>query len=66
MNLPLRGKIIGMYGTIGKFAEVIGWSSRKVSYIVNEKQEPTGRDIETMASALKVEIPEELRALFFT
>lgn len=65
MNMKLRGKIVEMYGSIAKFAECIGWSARKVSYIVNGKQEPTGKEIEMMASALKVEIPEDLRVLFF-
>lgn len=65
MNLTLRGRIIEMYGTIAKFAEAIGWSARKVSYIVNGKQEPTGHDIEVMACALRVEIPADLHSLFF-
>lgn len=66
MNLTLRGRIIEMYGTIAKFASAIGWSARKVSYILNGKQEPTGQDIEAMAKALDVEIPAEVHALFFS
>lgn len=62
----LRGKIVGMYGTLLKFAEVIGWSSRKVYDIVNGNQEPTASDIETMCDALNVVIPEEMRSLFFS
>lgn len=62
----LRGRIVAMYGTIDAFAKAIGWSQRKVSYIVNGKQEPTGKDIERMADILRVEIPAELRLLFFS
>lgn len=61
----LRGRIITMYGTIEEFAKTMKWSHRKASYIVNGKQEPTGKEIESMALALKVDIPEELRSLFF-
>ena len=61
----LRGRIVAAYGTIANFAEELGWSQRKTSYIVNGKQEPTGKDIEQMAVALHVEIPAELHALFF-
>ena len=61
----LRGKIIGMYGSLLKFSEVLEWSSRKVYDIVNGNQEPTGKDIEAMCAALKVEIPNEVKKLFF-
>jgi len=62
----LRGRIISMYKTLGEFAKAIGWSRRKVSAIVNKRQEATASDIETMASALKVELPSEFRILFLT
>lgn len=65
-NHNLRGRIVTMYGTIGAFAKEIGWSPRKVSYIVNKKQEPTGKEIERMAEALKIEIPDDVRNIFFT
>lgn len=61
----LRGRIITMYGTIDEFAKAMKWSHRKASYIINGKQEPTGKEIESMAAALRVEIPDELRSLFF-
>ena len=60
----LRGKVIGMYGSMLKFAEVLGWSSRKVYDIVNRNQEPTASDIEAMCDALHVDIPEDIRKLF--
>ena len=61
----LRGAIIGKYGSLLKFAEVLGWSSRKVYDIVNGNQEPSGRDIEVICNALQVDIPDEIRKLFF-
>ena len=63
---PLRGRIIAMFGTIGKFAEAIGWSRRKVSDIVNKKQDATASDIVKMADLLQVELPDDFRALFLT
>ena len=64
MGTPLRGRIVTMFGTIGKFAEAIGWSRRKVSDIVNKKQDPTASEIVKMADLLKVEWPEDFRVLF--
>lgn len=61
----LRGKVVALYGSVSRFAEVLGWSKRKTSYIVSGRQEPSGKDIEQMAIALKVEIPDELHSLFF-
>jgi len=63
---PLRGRIVAMFGTIGKFAEAIGWSRRKVSNIVNKKQEATASDIEKMAEILQITLPDEFRILFLT
>lgn len=63
-EMTLRGRIISMYETLGKFAKAIGFSRRKVSDIVNKRQEPTASDIEVMADALKVELPAEFRILF--
>lgn len=62
----LRGRIISMYRSLLKFAHVLGWSSRKTYDIVNGKQEPTAKDIEDMCRALQVEIPDDMRQLFFT
>lgn len=61
----LKGRIIAMYGTIAKFADHIGMSYRKVSYIISGRQEATASDIEKMSSALNIEIPEELHSIFF-
>ena len=63
-NYNLRGKVITIYGTIGKFAKEVNWSRRKASDIINGHQEATASDIETMADALHVELPEDFRLLF--
>ena len=65
-EMNLRGRIISMHHSIKRFAKVIGWSSRKAYDIVNGKQTPTGKDIEAMCEVLNVQIPAEMRALFFT
>ena len=54
-----------MYRSLLNFARAMGWSSRKTYDIVNGKQEATAKDIEDMCKALDVEIPEEMRTLFF-
>ena len=65
-EMTLRGRIISMYRTLGAFAKEMGWSRRKVSSIVNGKQEATASDIEKMAVALNVQLPAEFRILFLT
>lgn len=65
-NSILRGRIVSMYHTVLNFGKALHWSSRKVYSIVNGKQEPTSKDIEAMCNALDVEIPEEMRSLFFS
>ena len=62
----LRGRIISMYHTVLNFGKALNWSSRKTYSIVSGKQEPTSKDIEAMCEALHVEIPEEMRLLFFS
>lgn len=62
----LRGRIIAMYHTVLNFAKVIGWSSRKAYDIVNGKQFPSAIDIDAMCKVLNVEIPEDMRSLFFS
>ena len=65
-NNLLRGRIISMYHTVLNFGKALKWSSRKTYAIVNGKQEPTLRDMEAMCVALDVQIPEEMRSLFFS
>ena len=62
----LRGRIIAMYHSVINFGRYLHWSSRKTYDLVNGKQEPTAKDIEVMCAALNVEIPEEMRGLFFS
>ena len=54
-----------MYKTLLNFSKVINWSSRKTYDIVNGKQEPTAKDIEDMCDVLNVQIPEDMKLLFF-
>ena len=65
MENNLRGRIVQMYHSVKKFSEVIHWSSRKAYDIVNGKQEMTGKDIDEMCYVLDVQIPEDMRLLFF-
>ena len=64
-NDRLRGRIVSMYHSVKKFAEVIHWSTRKAYNIVNGKQEMTGKDIDEMCRVLNVTIPADMRELFF-
>lgn len=66
MENSLRGRIISMYHSLLNFSRAMKWSSRKTYDIVNGKQEPTSKDIEAMCAALNVEIPEDMKALFFS
>lgn len=61
----LRGAIITVYGSIRQFAKVVKWSERKAYAIVNGTQEPTAKDIEVMCNALGIQIPAEMKSLFF-
>lgn len=61
----LRGEIITVFGSVRKFAKAAKWSERKTYAIVCGKQEPTAKDIEKMCDLLNVEIPAEMKALFF-
>lgn len=62
----LRGRIISMHHSVQNFAKAINWSNRKAYDIVNGRQVPTGKDIDEMCAVLNVQVPEEMRLLFFT
>lgn len=62
----LRGRIISMYHSVLNFGKTLNWSSRRTYDIVNGKQDPTAKDIEAMCDALNIQIPDELRSLFFS
>ena len=55
-----------MYKSLLNFSKAINWSSRKTYDIINGRQEPTAKDIEDMCDVLQVEIPCDMRELFFT
>lgn len=61
----LRGRIIAKFHTITNFAKAVGWSNRKAYDVINGRQEMTTSDIETICNALEIEIPSEIRELFF-
>ena len=63
--ITLRGLVISRFGTLTNFAKALGWSERKVSYIISGKQEASASDIEAMAAQLSIDIPEEMRRIFF-
>jgi len=61
----LRGRIIAKFRTIMNFAKAVGWSNRKAYDIINGRQEMTLNDMEVICSALEIEIPSDIRELFF-
>ena len=64
MNVTLRGLVFDKYRTIADFAGAIGWDRNKAARIVNGKQEPSKKDMETLI--LFFDIPQEhLAPIFF-
>ena len=61
----LRGRIIAKYRTIINFAKAVKWSNRKAYDVLNGRQEMTLSDMETICIALEIEIPSNVRELFF-
>ena len=61
----LRGRIIGKFHTIKNFAKAVYWSDRKAYDVINGRQEMTATDIDTICNALGIELPSEIRELFF-
>ena len=61
----LRGRIIAMYHSVLNFSKAINWSSRKAYDIVNGNQTMTSIDIDEMCKVLNVEVPDDMRSLFF-
>ena len=60
----LRGRIIAKFHSVKNFSQAIKWSTRKTYAIVNGKQQPTCRDIETICNLLDIQIPQDFRDLF--
>lgn len=63
--ITLKGAVIVKWGSMAKFAQILGWSQRKTRDIVSGRQIPNAVEIEKMATALEVDLPEDLKALFF-
>lgn len=64
-GITLRGVVVSKYGSMSAFARRLNWSGRKTRSIVSGEQVPNAREIEEMAEALDITIPEELKAIFF-
>ena len=60
-----RGRVIEKFGTVGKFAEAIGWSLRKASYITTGRQTMTVTEAEQCAVVLDVDNIEDFLRIFY-
>lgn len=60
----LRGKIVEKYGTLGAFAEAMGWSERTNSLKINGKNEWKQSEIITATKLLGIK-PNEIDEYFF-
>jgi hypothetical protein len=60
----LRGRIIEKFGTLGAFAEAMGWSERTNSLKVNGKNEWKQSEIITATKLLGIK-PNEIDEYFF-
>lgn len=63
-GITKRGLVVSKYGTIKKFAEAIGWTYRKANDIVNDRQQANATEIDQMAAALGIELPEAFAEIF--
>ena len=60
----LRGKIVEVYGGIGKFAEAYGWSLKTTSFKMNNRIAWTQTDIAKACELLGIE-NNEINEYFF-
>lgn len=60
-----RGRVIAIYGTIGKFAKAMNWSPRKASYITTGRQIMTVAEAEKCAEVLDVENEKDFMRIFY-
>lgn len=63
-QLTKRGLVVSKYGSISKFAKEMGWSYRRANYIINDKQQANATEIDQMARAFGIELPDAFRQLF--
>lgn len=64
LNVTLRGLVFDRFRTVSEFADAIGWDRNKAARIVNGKQEPNKKDMETLISFFGIQ-PEHLASIFF-
>jgi transcriptional regulator with XRE-family HTH domain len=60
-GITFRGLVYSKYKTIADFAQVIGWTRKKATNIVNGLQEPSLDDTDKMAKALDLTLDETAR-----
>lgn len=60
-----RGRVIEVFGTIGSFANAMGWSGRKASYITTGRQNMTAKEVEECAEALHVNNAKDFVRIFY-
>lgn len=53
-NNELKGLIYARFGTMGDFADALGWNRGKLSGFVTGNHEPSIKDIRAMAKLLDV------------
>lgn len=63
-NAVLRGAVMSRFRSYSDFAKALGWSTPKVSRIINGAQNPDVEEMKLMAKVLGVENAEEIVALF--
>ena len=61
----LRGRVIEIYGTVGKFADAMNWSGRKASYITTGRQIMTVKEAEECAEVLCVDNVDDFLRIFY-
>ena len=61
----LRGRVIEVCGTVGKFANAMNWSLRKASYITTGRQIMTVKEAEDCAEVLNVDNSNDFMRIFY-
>ena len=64
MNVTLRGLVFDRYRTIADFADAIGWDRNKAVRILNGKQEPNKKDMESLISFFDIQ-QDHIASIFF-
>ena len=63
-NAALRGAVMSRFRSYSDFAKALGWSTPKVSRIVNGTQDPDVKDMKHMINVLGIKDAGEIVALF--